>query len=54
MSDSTKQGEGEIDTATVDVNPVNQTKVFWSDSFLTRSTGKGSNSVWCNSIRTAW
>ena len=54
MSDSTQRGEGKIDRATVDINLVNETKVFWSDGFLTGSIDRGSNLVWCTSIRTAW
>ena len=49
MSDSTQQGEGAIDKA-VDINLVNETKVFWSDGFLTRFIDRGSNLVWCNSV----
>jgi hypothetical protein len=49
MSDSTQQGEGAIDKA-VDINLANETKVFWCDGFLTGFIGRGSNSVWFNSV----
>jgi len=32
------------------INLVKETKVFWSDGFLTGFIGRDSNSVWCNSV----
>lgn len=49
MIDSTQQGKGESNKA-ADVNLVEETKVFWSDGFVTSSIGRGNNSVWCNSV----